>query len=183
MTEPTQNEILRRDYLLLRLDGLTDKGARKQLGITAANFEEHLRAALERDCSLADKPRPGRPHIYTPEILNKALDWFDLNDWRLMTKGELVSQLKLKGVLPESAHVEGFYPAFKEYLLDCGYVLKWGQRNLTFALSHQHEIWREEWCQQHQTLFTSETVGDFWFCDEIWAEEAGHPKGEMAACL
>lgn len=112
MAEPTQNQILRRDYLLLRLDGLTDTAARKQLGIRAKAFEDHLRAALERDCSLADNPRPGRPPIYTSDILNEALEWFDENDWRLLTKEELVTELKLKSILPESAHVDGFYPAF-----------------------------------------------------------------------
>lgn len=183
MSEPTHNQLLRRDYLLLRLDGLTNTAAKKQLGIKAKTFEDHLRAALMRDCSLADKPRPGRPPIYTSDILDEAFEWFDENDWRLLTKEELVEELKLKSILPESARVDGFYPAFKQHLLVCGYVLKWGQRSLTFALSHQHEIWREEWCLQHQAVFTSETVGDYWFCDEIWAEEAGHPKGVRAACF
>ena len=181
MTEPTHNQILRRDYLLLRLDGLTDTAAKKQLGIKAKAFEDHLRAALMRDCSLADKPRPGRPPTYTSDILKEAFEWFDKNDWRLLTKEELVAELKLKSILPESARVDGFTPAFKQHLLDCGHVLKCGQRSLTFALSHQHEIWREEWCLQHQVIFTSETVGDSWFCDETWAEEAGHPKGVRAA--
>lgn len=74
MTETNQNQILRRDYLLLRLDGLTDKAARKHLGIRAKAVEDPLRATLERDCSLADQPRPGRPAIYTFVILNEAFE-------------------------------------------------------------------------------------------------------------
>lgn len=162
------------------MDGESDKVARRRLGITGKKFLDRLKAALQRDCTLADAPRPGRPIVYTLSTLDAALDWFDSNYWLLLTKEELVSELQEAGILSNNAKVDGFYPAFKAHLSEYGLRLKWGQRGLTFALTTQHQVWRKEWCLHHQVVSTFEDVDSFWFCDEIVIEEGGHPKGECA---
>lgn len=177
MSKQTQNQLLRRDYLLLRLDGQPGAKAKRALGITGRQFEEHLRASLERDASLADAPRSGRPPTYTPTILADCLDWFNHHGFQQLTKEELVSELKQLGILPEDATVRGFHSAFQRYLLELGFDLKWGQRSLAFALSSQHVAGRYQWCLKYQDILTSENLGDYWFCDEIVIEESGHPKG------
>lgn len=186
MSQPTSSQILRRDYLLLILEGKSDSAARRQLSIKGTRFVERLKEALVRDCSLADAHRTGRPALYTDDLLEEALAWFDRNAWQQLNKEELVAALQEDGILPEDACVEGFYPAFKSYLVDQGLRLKWGQRTLTFALSPQHEIWREEWCHEHQHAFTERELGAFYFTDEIVIEESGHPKGTVrwwAECI
>ena len=177
MSKQTQNQLLRRDYLLLRLEGKPEATAKRALGITGRQFEDHLRASLERDASLADAPRSGRPPLYTAAILADCLDWFDQHGFQQLTKAELVGKLKQLGILPEDATVRGFHHAFQEYLLGQGFELKWGQRSLTFALSSQHVAGRYEWCLKYQDILTSENLGDYWFCDEVVIEESGHPKG------
>lgn len=179
MGKITLSQVARRDYLLQRLDNKTDKGAKKELGIKGTRFSARLKAALERDCSIADAPRSGRPPIYTFDILDAALDWFIRFSWQELTKAEFVNELLGIGILPEGAAIDGFYPAFKAHLLGYGFHLKWGQQSFTFALSQDQKLWRAQWCQQHQGTFTTTTLGDYWFCDEIVIEEGGHPKGVL----
>lgn len=183
MSQPTENQLLRRDYLLLLLDGVKDKEARKQLGIKGKDFVKNLRAALERDCSLADAPRTGRPLLYTVDILNDALDWFDQNSWRHLNKQEFFDEVLAVGILPNEATLDGFYPTFKEHLHEQGLHLRWAQRNLTFALTTRHELLREQWCDEHEDTFTEQKLDEFWFCDEIVVEEGGHPKGVDPKCV
>jgi hypothetical protein len=178
MTKTTQSQVRRRDYLLSRLDGYSDKAAKKKLGIKDKKYEERVRAGLERDLSLTDAPRSGRKPLYTEDTLEDALDYFDQNDWLLITKKELVAGLQQVEILQPNATVDGFYTAFKKHLLKHDLHLKWGQRPLTFALSHQHEVWRHKWCIKQQAVLTSALMKDYWFCDEILIEEGGHPKGK-----
>jgi hypothetical protein len=122
-----------------------------------------------------EAPRSGRPLLYTADVLNAAQDWFDQHAWQQLNKSEFVTELKELGILSKSASVSGFYFAFKNQ----GLHLKWAQRSLTFALTPKHEILREDWCIRHQGTFTAETLGSFWFCDEVVIEEGGHPKGKL----
>lgn len=178
--ELTHSQVRRRDFLLGLLEGQPGVDAKKALGITGRKFETRLKASLQRDCSLADAPRSGRPPIYTPDILDDAQDWFFRNDWRLLKKSDLVTELQELDILSDDATVRGFYAAFEAHLSCQGYNLKWGARSLSFALSHEHEIQRYEWCQLHQCTFASENLWDYWFEDEIIVEEGGHPKGMWA---
>ncbi len=179
----TANQLLRRDYLLLLLDGVKDKGARKQLHIKGKDFVKNLRAALKRDCSLADAPRTGRPLLYTVHILDDALDWFKRNSWRQLNKQDFFDEVLAVGILPNKATLDGFYPAFQEHLHKQGLVVRWAQRNLTFALTTQHELLREQWCDDHEDTFTEQNLEEFWFSDEIVIEEGGHPKGVDPKCV
>lgn len=158
MSQPTENQLLRRHYLLLLLNGVKDKDARKQLHIKGKDFVENLRAALELDCSLADAPCTGRPLLYTVDILNDALDWFDRNSWGQLNKQEFFDEVLAVGILPNEATLAGFYPAFKEHLCEQGLHLRWAQRNLTFALTTRHELLREQWCYEHEETFTEQKL-------------------------
>ncbi len=178
MSHPTASQIRRRDFLVCVLDGSTVKAALKKLHIKGKKFVERLRASLQRDCSLSDAPRPGRPVIYTTATLDEALDWFLHHDFQLLTKQQLVEELELEGILASDTSTTGFYHAFKNHLLSYGFQLKWGQPTLTFALTRQHEIWRLEWCLAHEAALALALLGAIWFCDEIVIEESGHPKGE-----
>ncbi len=179
MSHPTASQERRRDFLLSLIDGSTVKAAAKKLHIKGKKFVQRLKASLQRDCSLADAPRTGRPVTYTTAALDQALDWFLLNDFLLLTKQQLVENLELEGILESGTSTSGFYHAFKQHLLTYGFELKWGRRTLTFALTRQHEIWRREWCLAHKAALTLTLLLGIWFCDEIVIEESGHPKGEV----
>lgn len=181
MVGSTQSELRRKDYLLLRLDNKTDKVAKKKLGIKGKQFSERLKAALNRDCTLSDAHRSGRPRVYTSEVLDWALDWFQQNAWRMLKMATFVAELKEVGILPSSAKAAGFSPAFHAHCARLGLHLKWGQQSLTFALSHQHEIWRYSWCLAMENAFVEPALWGFTFCDEITIEETGHPKDTSAA--
>ncbi len=165
--------------MLLLLDGKTDAEARKRLKIKGTRFVDRLREALEERSSLAEAPRPGRPPTYTPDILDDTLQCFDLHAYQLLDKADFFEELKAAGVFPITANESGFYHAFKVHLASYGLQLKWGRRYLAFALTKRYEDARYSWCLENQEVFTDATVGDFWFCDEIWVEEGGHPKGEQ----
>ena len=179
MSHPTASQLRRRDFLLCLVDGSTVKAAVKKLHIKGKKFVERVKAALQRDGSLSDAPRPGRPVIYTVTTLDKALDWFLHHDFQLLTKQQLVEDLELEGILASNTSTAGFYHAFKKHLHNYGFELKWGQPTLTFALTRQHEIWRLEWCLAHRAALALALLGAIWFCDEIVIEESGHPKGEV----
>lgn len=179
MSHPTASQVRRADFVLSLLDGSTVKAAVKKLHIKGKKFVQRVKASLQRDCSLADAPRPGRPVIYTATTLDQALDWFQHHDFQLLTKQKLVEELELEGILPSDTSTSGFYHAFKSHLLTYGFELKWGQRTLTFALTRQHQIWRTEWCLAHKAALTLALLVGIWFCDEIVIEESGHPKGEV----
>lgn len=181
MKEITQSQKRRADYVVKRLDGQTDKQAKKALGIKGKKFSQRLQTGLRRGASLKDAPRPGRPITYTVDILEQALDWFNHHQWELLSKEELVSKLQKADILTNDAKVEGFYPAFKSYLVTMGFKLKYATRTLTFALTNAHEDGRLEWCIKHQRIITDATVGSYWFLDEVIIEEGGHPKGMLVA--
>ena len=181
MRETTQSQKRRADYIVKRLEGQTEKQAKKALGIKGKKFSQRLQTGLKRSASLKDAPRPGRPIKYTLNILGQALDWFNHHQWELLSKEELVSKLQKEGILPNDAKVEGFYPAFKDYLVTLGFKLKYATRSLTFALTNAHEAGRLKWCIKHQSIITDATVGSYWFSDEVIIEEGGHPKGMLVA--
>lgn len=159
MRETTQSQKRRADYIVKRLEGQTDKQAKKALGIKGKKFSQRLQTGLRRDASLKDAPRPGRPIKYTLNILEQALDWFNHHQWELLSKEELVSKLQKAGILTNDAKVEGFYPAFKWYLVTLGFKLKYATRTLTFALTNAHEDGRLEWCTKHQRITTDGNGG------------------------
>ena len=178
MSKPSQTEIDRNEFLLAILDGKTQAQAKKLIGITDHRFVERLKEALRERRSLSEAPRSGRPPVYSEDVLQDTLDWFDCNDWQLLNKEEFFTSLQEVGILDDKATERGFFYAFKTYLASCGLQLKWGRRFLAFALTPTHEAGRAVWCLENEKVFTDETVGRFWFVDEIVLEEGGHPKGE-----
>jgi len=165
--------------LLLQLSSTsTICSIKRHLGINDKAYHTRLEQLLTDYHSIADAPRAGRPAKYSDDQLSQAKMWLMSLELPCHCARDLVDCLVEEGILPEGTPPRGFMPAFKAYLAQQGLQLKYGQRTLTFPLSQAHITGRLKRCLEMQHIFTSATVKDWWFEDEITIDQGGVPKGE-----
>lgn len=178
MGKITASQRKRADFLTLLLEVKTVLEAKKQLKISSTTFVRKLATKLKATANLADAPRAGRPHKYTPAMMEQAKDYvLELEDAVYSSK-DLVQALVDEGILPTDSTWAGFWPVFIPYMASQGVPLVWGLQRLTFALASKHAKARLKWCESNQGIITDSTVGHYWFGDEISIEWGMHPKGE-----
>lgn len=171
------------NFLVLLLDGRTPAQALKELDITDHAYVRRLKAKLQDSASLADAKRQGRPRKYNEATLDEAMLWVLGRVAPLWSGEEIVHSLVEEGILPDGASERSFMRALVPHLASHGWRLVYGPQRLTFAMNQSHAHSRLEWCYLARLAFTSSTVGDWWFEDEILLEHGGAPKGECAAGL
>ncbi len=178
MPKITKSQLRRAQYLLLALENCDDATIRQQLGITDRGYKARLRKLLEEYASIVDAPRSGRPIKYTDELHESARQvLLDLED-TVVTGREFVWTLEDRGILKPKTRQKSYMRAFKRYLATKGMQLSYGRRRLLFALSNSHIKARLKWCRAMRSVFTKESVKQYWFGDEISISTGMAPKGK-----
>lgn len=162
---------------VLDLAGVT--ALAKEHGFTDHSFVKRLQYNLVNQASIADAPGKGRHAIYTAGVLDACLEIFKKLDRPVWSREAFVSEMIDQYLLPVGTSVGGFWAAFQKHLKKRGWHLAYGPRRTMFALSNKHCQGRLKWAKDNETVLTNQTVGDYWFCDEISIEQGGKPKGEV----
>lgn len=178
MPKKTKSQTRRSQYLLLALKDCDDAAIRQELGIADRGFKARLVKLLQQHASILDAPRSGRPIKYTEELHESARQvLLDLED-TVVTGREFVWTLEDRGILKPKTNPKSYMRAFKRHLATKGMQLSYGRRRLLFALSNTHIKSRLKWCREKSSIFTKETVKQYWFGDEISISTGMAPKGK-----
>lgn len=171
----TQREVKRATYLLA-----INRGATKRQACIQAGLEPHaatrIDQLLDETHSLRDRPRLGRPCLYTDKIMQDVEAVFAENPQMRTTSTTLVPFLVEHGILHQGANKAVFMHAWHQYRHRQHKRLTATSTSTRFFLKPQDKSDRVQYAKKMLELLNHRDAWWAIFMDETTLEENPHPK-------
>ena len=180
-TKALLNEPKRLQYLEARLAGKSRKQACKEAAI-ARSTSYRVEARLADTGCLDDRPRPGRPRRYTPELLRLATQLLVEDGARLHSLPTIMALLRERGVVAGPAKMDRFAAAWKKYVREQGAELLTRSTGTQLLLTSKDAQARVQFAKEMQAIISQHGLLKCIFVDETTLEEFPHPKAGKCRC-
>lgn len=124
-----------------------------------------------------DSPRPGRPVIYTEEMMRAAYDRLLDDQEGSMTGKRLRGKLVEDGVLHATADMDTFMQHFKQYVVERGHTLTITSTSTEFYIAVPDVKARLDFARTMTQELRDRSLNHLIWADETILEEYPHPKG------
>ena len=171
-------------YLAAMMD-TGDKRRSCKLAGLGPHAPARIRKLIKETGGIEDRPRSGRPTVYTHAVLAKCYDVLlkeePLCKWNTTT---FFQHLKSKGLLHENAKGRCFFKKLVEWGRGRNLKIQLGATREEFGLLAADEIKRVEFAKSLLEEFNKEPRMRAIFIDEICLEFGAHPKsGNRRSCV
>ena len=172
------SEAKRTAYLVSREAGANISQARRmaKLGPHGPSRLRHLFSATG---SIRDRPRSGRPPIYTPQLFAAVEEVLKEDESTLYNSATLAEMLIHRGILHQGANKRAFMRAWEKYLRQHGRRLVPASTSTRFFLTPNDARERVKFAEEMLTLLADGEVSKCIFEDETTLEENPHPKSGL----
>lgn len=171
------------EYVLAMLHGCTPEIRKQAQRDTDTKPRQHAQIIrlLEDQGSFSDRPRSGRPPLYTEEVMDKAYKFLVDYDEGYLTGASLHQKLIERGDLWPEADVDTFLQKLKGHVRSKGHSLVINSTKTTFFLAIEDVVKRVQFASQMQQQLETVDLDMTIYTDETTEEESPHPKG-MTEC-
>lgn len=173
----------RAEHVVALLHGCTPeirKQARRDTH-TKPRQQASILRLFEEQGSISDRPRSGRPPLYSDEVMEKAYMFLIQYDEGFLTGASLHQKLIDRGDLWPTADVETFLQKLKAYVKSKGHSLVINSTKTTFFLAIGDVVQRVQFASHMQQQLEAVSLDMMIYTDETTEEESPHPKG-MTEC-
>lgn len=139
---------------------------------------------LEKQGTLADKPRSGRPRKFTDAILKQAYDIVAEDTEGVWTTPTLLQHLHEEHGLELPVDHGTFLERLKEYAKARGHQLDTTSTHTIFMITPTHAKARLAFCTHMLQQVKTKPLDRWWFEDETQLAERAHHKGDhLLPCM
>lgn len=173
----TPSEQRRMAFLGVLGRGGSQAQAHKVSGLSHHDTMRRLLLKVAETGTIKDRPRSGRPTIFSDGQLEQAVKVLIEVPNQFYTGPGLVARLAEDGDVAPTVHVGNFIKRLRGYLERQGHKLSNGRRATIFLIKRTDAPTRVAWCIHMLEVLQHTPMSRFCFLDEVTIEESPHPKG------
>lgn len=170
------SELARTQYVLAFLQ-LADSGRAQRAAGVGRMVHQRSVDLLAETGSLSDRPRSGRPMVYTDSQMEYAYDVLCNQEYGKLTGTALLKQLIEDGEIHTTANPDRFLKHLREFIESKGQRLITNSTQTTFFLAVKDVATRLKYAKGMVRDLAHRPIGSITFEDEVTLEQSPHPKG------
>ena len=174
----TEKERRRAIFVLIFLQTGSESKARRESGLSEKALGRII-ASLAEHGDIREGQRPGRPLIYTKQVMEAA--YTALVEWEegYPTGPDLMQKLVDKGALDRCVNDDLLLYHLKRHVNKMGHILIVNSTKTVFFLTAPDVMGRVRFANMMIAKLHGQGPDCFVFVDETTYEESPHPKGEV----
>lgn len=166
-------------YVAKVLGGCSKKAARQAAGL-GKNAPSRIQKRMEEGYGIHDRPRSGRPRVYTEDMLARCFEVLKEQPTRHIHAKLYFNILQDRGLVHRQADRRRFTQRLVEWCIKHGHSIDMKSTKEEFFIAEMDKPKRKEYATMLKGLLADDPDTHFVFIDETSVEFGEHPKkGEL----